>query len=281
MAQPAPPSPASARRARQAIGALPEVRPTFTATVPRIWEKLKAGGSRAGLDAESDERKRATVRAAPRRGGCARLRLELTGRARLPQGGFAEVCRRAPTPPCVLGRGAEEAGPRRRPGRDVRRRADLGPRCWSSSPPSGIPICEVLGPSRRPRPSSPRRPRGRDPHRHRRERPQPGIELRLADPPSHQARARHPWASLWDRGEANCDGGSGPRSDPDLAYTSISKHDPDARDEGLRLAPGRGEGEDRHVYFPVIEPEKAGASALGPSVGQDLWRLADQAPRPT
>ena len=65
---------------------------------------------------------------------------------------------------------------------------------------------------------------------------------------------------LWDRGEAtvtevrDC-------VDPDLAYTSISSMIRTLEMKGY-VSHRRGEGK-THVYFPVIEPEKAGASALG------------------
>jgi len=65
---------------------------------------------------------------------------------------------------------------------------------------------------------------------------------------------------LWDRGEATVTEVRD-RVDPDLAYTSISSMIRTLEMKGY-VAHRRGEGK-THVYFPVIEPEKAGASALG------------------
>jgi predicted transcriptional regulator len=65
---------------------------------------------------------------------------------------------------------------------------------------------------------------------------------------------------LWDRGEATVTEVRD-RVDPDLAYTSISSMIRTLEMKGY-VSHRRGEGK-THVYFPVIEPEKAGASALG------------------
>lgn len=65
---------------------------------------------------------------------------------------------------------------------------------------------------------------------------------------------------LWDVGEATVTEVRG-RVDPDLAYTSISSMIRTLEMKGY-VSHRRGEGK-THVYFPVIEPEKAGASALG------------------
>jgi predicted transcriptional regulator len=65
---------------------------------------------------------------------------------------------------------------------------------------------------------------------------------------------------LWDRGEATVTEVRD-RVDPDLAYTSISSMVRTLEMKGY-VSHRRGEGK-THVYFPVIEPEKAGASALG------------------
>jgi predicted transcriptional regulator len=64
---------------------------------------------------------------------------------------------------------------------------------------------------------------------------------------------------LWDRGEATVTEVRD-RIDPDLAYTSISSMIRTLEMKGY-VSHRRGEGK-THVYFPVIEPEKAGASAL-------------------
>jgi BlaI family transcriptional regulator, penicillinase repressor len=65
---------------------------------------------------------------------------------------------------------------------------------------------------------------------------------------------------LWDLGEATVTEVRD-RVDPDLAYTSISSMIRTLEMKGY-VSHRRGEGK-THVYFPVIEPEKAGASALG------------------
>jgi BlaI family penicillinase repressor len=64
---------------------------------------------------------------------------------------------------------------------------------------------------------------------------------------------------LWERGEATVTEVRD-RVDPDLAYTSISSMIRTLEMKGY-VSHRRGEGK-THVYFPVIEPEKAGASAL-------------------
>jgi BlaI family transcriptional regulator, penicillinase repressor len=65
---------------------------------------------------------------------------------------------------------------------------------------------------------------------------------------------------LWELGEARVTEVRD-RVDPDLAYTSISSMIRTLEMKGY-VSHRRGEGK-THVYFPVIEPEKAGASALG------------------
>jgi predicted transcriptional regulator len=65
---------------------------------------------------------------------------------------------------------------------------------------------------------------------------------------------------LWDRGEATVTEVRD-RVDPALAYTSISSMIRTLEMKGF-VSHRRGEGK-THVYFPVIEPEKAGESALG------------------
>jgi predicted transcriptional regulator len=65
---------------------------------------------------------------------------------------------------------------------------------------------------------------------------------------------------LWELGEATVTEVRD-RVDPDLAYTSISSMIRTLEMKGY-VSHRRGEGK-THVYFPVIEPEKAGASALG------------------
>lgn len=65
---------------------------------------------------------------------------------------------------------------------------------------------------------------------------------------------------LWDLGEATVTEVRD-RIDPDLAYTSISSMVRTLEMKGY-VSHRRGEGK-THIYFPVIEPEKAGASALG------------------
>jgi BlaI family penicillinase repressor len=65
---------------------------------------------------------------------------------------------------------------------------------------------------------------------------------------------------LWDLGEATVTE-IRDRVDPDLAYTSISSM---VRTLELKryVSHRRGAGK-THVYFPVIDPETAGESALG------------------
>jgi predicted transcriptional regulator len=65
---------------------------------------------------------------------------------------------------------------------------------------------------------------------------------------------------LWDRGEATVTEVRD-RIDPDLAYTSISSMIRTLEIKGY-VSHRRGEGK-THVYFPVIEREAAGESALG------------------
>lgn len=65
---------------------------------------------------------------------------------------------------------------------------------------------------------------------------------------------------LWELGEATVTEVRD-RVDPDLAYTSISSMIRTLEMKGY-VSHRRGEGK-THVYFPTIEPEKAGASALG------------------
>ena len=65
---------------------------------------------------------------------------------------------------------------------------------------------------------------------------------------------------LWELGEATVTEVRD-RVDPDLAYTSISSMIRTLEMKGY-VSHRRGEGK-THVYFPVIAPEKAGASALG------------------
>jgi len=65
---------------------------------------------------------------------------------------------------------------------------------------------------------------------------------------------------LWELGEGTVTEVRD-RVDPDLAYTSISSMIRTLEMKGY-VSHRRGEGK-THVYFPVIEPEKAGASALG------------------
>jgi BlaI family transcriptional regulator, penicillinase repressor len=65
---------------------------------------------------------------------------------------------------------------------------------------------------------------------------------------------------LWELGEATVTEVRD-RVDPDLAYTSISSMIRTLEMKGY-VSHRRGEGK-THVYFPMIEPEKAGASALG------------------
>ncbi|HET6761937.1 MAG TPA: BlaI/MecI/CopY family transcriptional regulator [Gemmatimonadaceae bacterium] len=65
---------------------------------------------------------------------------------------------------------------------------------------------------------------------------------------------------LWERGEATVTEVRD-EVDPNLAYTSISSMIRTLEMKGY-VSHRRGEGK-THVYFPVIGPEKAGASALG------------------
>jgi predicted transcriptional regulator len=65
---------------------------------------------------------------------------------------------------------------------------------------------------------------------------------------------------LWDLGEATVTEVRD-RIDPDLAYTSISSMIRTLELKGY-VSHRRGEGK-THVYFPVIEPETAGETALG------------------
>jgi predicted transcriptional regulator len=65
---------------------------------------------------------------------------------------------------------------------------------------------------------------------------------------------------LWDLGEATVNDVRD-RVDPDLAYTSVSTMIRMLEMKGF-VSHRRGEGK-THVYFPVIDREKAGASALG------------------
>ena len=65
---------------------------------------------------------------------------------------------------------------------------------------------------------------------------------------------------LWDRGEATVTEVRD-RIDPDLAYTSISSMIRTLELKGF-VSHRRGEGK-THVYFPVIDAETAGESALG------------------
>lgn len=65
---------------------------------------------------------------------------------------------------------------------------------------------------------------------------------------------------LWDLGEATVTEVRD-RVDPDLAYTSVSTMVRMLEMKGY-VSHRRGEGK-THVYFPTIEPEAAGKSALG------------------
>jgi BlaI family penicillinase repressor len=65
---------------------------------------------------------------------------------------------------------------------------------------------------------------------------------------------------LWDLGEATVTEVRD-RVDPDLAYTSISSMIRTLELKGY-VSHRRGEGK-THVYFPVIDAETAGESALG------------------
>lgn len=64
---------------------------------------------------------------------------------------------------------------------------------------------------------------------------------------------------LWDLGEATVTEVRD-RVDPDLAYTSISSMIRTLEIKGY-VSHRKGEGK-THVYFPAIDPETAGASAL-------------------
>ena len=64
---------------------------------------------------------------------------------------------------------------------------------------------------------------------------------------------------LWDRGEATVTEVRN-RIDPDLSYTSISSMIRTLELKGY-VSHRRGEGK-THVYFPVIEAEKAGEPVL-------------------
>ena len=65
---------------------------------------------------------------------------------------------------------------------------------------------------------------------------------------------------LWELGEATVNEVR-ERVDPNLAYTGISSMVRTLETKGY-VSHRRGEGK-THVYFPVIEPEAAGESALG------------------
>jgi len=65
---------------------------------------------------------------------------------------------------------------------------------------------------------------------------------------------------LWERGEATVTEVRD-QIDPNLAYTGISSMIRTLETKGY-VSHRRGEGK-THVYFPVIEAEKAGESALG------------------
>ena len=65
---------------------------------------------------------------------------------------------------------------------------------------------------------------------------------------------------LWELGEATANEVRD-RIDPNLAYTGISSMIRTLETKGY-VSHRRGEGK-THVYFPVIEPEAAGESALG------------------
>jgi BlaI family penicillinase repressor len=65
---------------------------------------------------------------------------------------------------------------------------------------------------------------------------------------------------LWDLGEATVTEVRD-RVDPDLAYTSISTMVRTLETKGF-VKHRRGEGK-THVYYPTIDPETAGESALG------------------
>ena len=65
---------------------------------------------------------------------------------------------------------------------------------------------------------------------------------------------------LWDMGEATVNEVR-ERVDPDLAYTSISSMVRMLEMKGY-VSHRRGEGK-THVYFPIVDAEAAGKSALG------------------
>ena len=65
---------------------------------------------------------------------------------------------------------------------------------------------------------------------------------------------------LWELGEATA-GEVRERVDPSLAYTSVSSMIRMLEMKGY-VAHRRGEGK-THVYYPVVDPETAGESALG------------------
>ncbi len=65
---------------------------------------------------------------------------------------------------------------------------------------------------------------------------------------------------LWEKGEATVTEVRD-RVDPDLAYTSISSMIRTLELKGY-VSHRRGEGK-THIYFPTIDPETAGESALG------------------
>jgi predicted transcriptional regulator len=65
---------------------------------------------------------------------------------------------------------------------------------------------------------------------------------------------------LWELGEATVNEVRD-RVDPDLAYTSISSMIRTLELKGY-VSHRKGDGK-THVYFPVIDPETAGESALG------------------
>jgi predicted transcriptional regulator len=66
--------------------------------------------------------------------------------------------------------------------------------------------------------------------------------------------------ALWELGEATVNDVR-ERVDPTLAYTSVSSMIRMLELKGY-VAHRKGEGK-THVYFPVIDPESAGESALG------------------
>jgi long-subunit acyl-CoA synthetase (AMP-forming) len=76
---------------RQFAAALPDIRPTFFGSVPRMWEKLKAA-LEAGIEREPDEARRAAIRGAID-AAIRKVRLEMAGESAPAE--LAEVCRRA------------------------------------------------------------------------------------------------------------------------------------------------------------------------------------------